>query len=101
MEERMKRLSKFLLITAALPAWIPSAFAVPGDAYFGASGDLTWLSRTNTGGGGNAALGWRLWPNDMGAFRLEGEVGYHGAPNEDGIPGHTHYFTYMGNVYYD
>jgi len=59
------------------------------------SGDLTWLRHSDMGGGGNVDLGYQF--ND---FRLEGEAGYHGAGGDGGDNG-THYFTYMGNLYYD
>jgi len=69
------------------PASAAAAYA-PDGWYVGGSGDLTWL-HSNTGGGGNVDLGYRF--NDV---RAEAEAGYHGI---DG----THYFTYMGNLYYD
>ena len=68
--------------------------------YFDASGDATWLRHSELGGGGNVALGYRFMPGSFGAMRLEGEVGYHGAGGDDGYSS-THYFTYMGNAYYD
>lgn len=67
--------------------------------YGGLSGDLTWLRHSNTGGGGNVALGYSF-PAGADALRLEAEVGYHGAKGEDGAA-RTHYFTYMANAYYD
>jgi len=57
--------------------------------YIGADGGVTWLRDSDTGGGGNVSLGYRF--ND---WRVEAEAGYHGADN-------THYFSYMGNIYYD
>jgi len=63
--------------------------------YFGASGDLTWLRHSDMGGGGNVDLGYRF-----SDFRIEGEAGYHGAGGRDDYSS-THYFTYMGNLYYD
>lgn len=63
--------------------------------YLGVTGDLTWLRHSDTGGGGNIDLGYRF--ND---FRIEGEAGYHGADGNNGYK-NTHYFNYMGNLYYD
>jgi len=77
-------------------AYAASANTTPqSNWYFGASGDLTWLRNSNTGGGGNVDIGYQFTD-----FRLEGEVGYHGAGGDNGF-GNTHYFTYMGNAYYD
>lgn len=70
------------------------------DWYGGFSGDLTWLRHSNTGGGGNVDLGYRFWPSNFGDYRLEGEIGYHGAGGSSGYSS-THYLTYMGNLYYD
>jgi len=67
----------------------------PNDWYFGAGGDLTWLRHSDMGGGGHIALG-----HGFDNFRLEAEAGYHGAGGSDGYSS-THYFTYMGNLYYD
>lgn len=64
--------------------------------YVGGSGDVTWLEHSDTGGGGNIDIGYRIAPD----IRLEGEVGYHDAAGESGHPD-QHYFTYMGNAYYD
>jgi hypothetical protein len=68
--------------------------------YTGISGDITWPNHANTGGGGNAALGYRFAPSNSGNFRLEGEAGYHAANGNSGF-GDLHYFNYMGNAYYD
>ncbi len=64
--------------------------------YGSVSGDYTWNDGDN-GWGGNVAIGTRIWPNtfsNAGDFRLEAEFGYHDLDN-------SHYFTYMGNLYYD
>jgi opacity protein-like surface antigen len=84
-----------LLLSGSAYAYAPST-----GWYGGVSGDVTWLSHSDTGGGGNVALGYRFAPTNSGDFRLEGEAGYHGA---DGNSGHgsTHYISYMGNLYYD
>lgn len=82
----------------------PAANAMPkGNLYLGLSGDLTNLSSsdTDTGWGGNARLGYRFMPNDMGAFRIEAEMGYHEANGDNSNASDTQYFTYMGNLYYD
>jgi len=93
---------KYLLATAALSALCAPAYADPlgPDWYAGVTGDLTWMSHTDTGWGGDAALGYRFWPSNFGNARLEGEFGYHRAGGSDGF-GSTHYYTYMGNLYYD
>ena len=96
----MKHLIK---ATAALAALVNVLAAAPSQAavnstnnwYIGASGDLTWLRHSDTGGGGNIDLGYKF--ND---WRLEAEAGYHGAGGDTGYSS-THYFTYMGNLYYD
>jgi len=67
-----------------------------GNWYAGISGDLTWLDHSGTGGGVNLDLGYRIMPD----IRLEGEAGYHNVPGDSGYTD-THYFTYMGNAYYD
>lgn len=76
-----------------------AAYATTNDTqnswYVGASGDLTWLRHSKVGGGGNLDLGHQF--ND---FRAEAEAGYHRASGKAGFNA-THYFTYMGNVYYD
>lgn len=104
----MKRFVKPLIVTggsvllSALMATASQA-AIKNNAqnnvrqnwYATLSGDLTWLRHSDTGGGGNIALGYRI--DD---FRIEAEAGYHGAGGEDGY-GSTRYFSYMGNVYYD
>ncbi|MBI3630736.1 MAG: porin family protein [Candidatus Sungbacteria bacterium] len=61
--------------------------------YGSVSGDATWF-HSHTGGGGNADLGTELFANRIGDVRLEGEVGYHDLPS-------SHYWTYMGNLYFD
>lgn len=68
--------------------------------YAGASGDLTWLRHSDTGGGANINLGYQFPPTGAGVFRVEAEAGYHSADGKSGYS-NTHYFTYMGNVYYD
>lgn len=73
----------------------PAQAATTENWYGGLSGDLTWLRHSDTGGGGNVDLGYRF--DD---FRVEAEAGYHGAGGQSGF-GSTHYFTYMGNAYYD
>jgi hypothetical protein len=77
-----------------------TAHAATGDWYAGISGDLTWLRHSDLGGGGNIQLGYRLRPGSFGAFRIEAEAGYHSASGS-GSYSSTHYFSYMGNVYYD
>jgi opacity protein-like surface antigen len=92
-----------LLATVSLVSLLISSTAqaaAPSNWYLGASGDFTWARHTNMGGGANVALGYQFAPGSMGDFRLEGQVGYHGAGGEDGF-GDLHYFTYMGNLYYD
>lgn len=102
----MKKHLLFLLgagvcATALLSAGEASAQPAPrNDWYLGLSGDLTWMSHSTTGGGGNVDLGYRFSPSNMGDFRLEGEAGYHGAGGKTGYSS-THYITYMGNLYYD
>lgn len=81
------------LCSAAVPA--QAAANLQNNWYFGFSGDLTWLRHSNMGGGGNIDLGYQF-----SDFRLEGEAGYHGAGGDGGYSS-THYFTYMGNLYYD
>ena len=85
--------STCLASSATIPAY--AATTKWGGWYGDLSGDLTWLRHSDTGGGGNVALGYRF-----SDFRLEGEAGYHGAGGDGGHSG-THYFTYMGNLYYD
>jgi len=103
------RTAKILLGLTAGMMISSSAFAYtskysntnPGNSwYLGASGDLTWLRHSDMGGGGNVQLGYEFWPSNYGDFRLEGEAGYHAAGGKDGA-GDSHYFTYMGNLYYD
>lgn len=94
----MKRFSALLATSAAVSLlMVSSAQAVSpqNNWYLGLSGDLTWMRHSDIGGGGNVALGYRA-----NNFRLEGEVGYHGADGDDGYSG-THYISYMGNAYYD
>src|SRR5262249_41367887 len=97
----MKRSIKMLAVTGAAVAILATgdssqaATVVPTNWYAGISGDLTWLRNSDTGGGGNVDIGYRF--DD---FRIEGEAGYHGAGGQSGF-GSTHYFTWMGNVYYD
>lgn len=98
----MKTMNLFLaglpiVLFAAAPAM---AATNPSNWYLGLSGDVTWLKHSDTGGGGNVALGYNFPTGPSGAFRLEAEAGYHGASGDDGFGG-THYFTYMGNAYYD
>lgn len=64
------------------------------DVYGSISGGVTWASHDNTGGGGNIALGTRFLPSDFGDFRAELQAGYRNISP-------SHYFTYMGNLYYD
>lgn len=52
------------------------------------------------GGGGNVNVGYRFGQSNLGDLRLEGEAGYHYASGNSGYSD-THYFTYMGNLYYD
>jgi len=87
-------------LAAMLAGTAAQAATSPNDWYVGLSGDLTWLSHSDTGGGGNVDLGARFWPSNFGDFRIEGEAGYHGAGGKNGY-GSTHYFTYIGNLYYD
>jgi opacity protein-like surface antigen len=92
-----------LLATASLATLLVSGSALaatPHNWYVGASGDLTWLRHSDMGGGGNIQLGYQFAPGSMGDFRLEAEAGYHSADGDDGF-GNVHYFTYMGNLYYD
>lgn len=93
---------KHLLGVAALSVFGAAAHAdtLPPNWYAALSGDLTWMSHADMGGGGNAALGYQFWPSDFGDLRAEGELGYHSAGGSDGW-NETHYFTYMGNLYYD
>jgi len=85
---------------AALTCAPAHADALGPDWYAGFSGDLTWLPHTDTGYGGNVDLGYRFWPSDFGNARMEGEIGYHRADNNN-LAADTHYYTYMGNLYYD
>jgi hypothetical protein len=72
-----------------------------GNNWYGSvSGDATWPRHSDTGGGGNAALGYQFPSSSAGDFRLEAEAGYHAAPGSDSYSS-THYYTYMGNAYYD
>jgi len=73
---------------------------LPTDWYAGIDGDLTWLRHTAVGGGGGFDLGYRFWPSDFGDFRIEAEANYHDMSGRDGSAD-SHYFTYMGNLYYD
>jgi opacity protein-like surface antigen len=77
-------LASLLMTTTAY-----GATSAPNNWYLGVSGDGTWIRHDDFGGGGNVDLGYRF-----GDIRLEGEAGYHDADS-------THYFSYMGNVYYD
>ena len=90
----------FPLFLLALPCAPAHADMLGQNWYAGFSGDLTWMSRTDTGYGGNADLGYRFRPSDFGDARLEGELGYHRADNKN-ISGDTHFYTYMVNAYYD
>jgi hypothetical protein len=98
----MKNIVKSTLMALPFMAALASttAYAANDDWYAGVSGDLTWLRHSDTGGGGNVNVGYRFWPSNFGDFRLEAEAGYHGAGGSSGNAG-THYFDYMGNVYYD
>ena len=94
----MKHSLKTLAIGTGLAAALIAApsFAATASTqawYAGISGDLTWMGDSDLGGGGNVDLGYRF--NDL---RLEGEVGYHDASG-GGDAGH--YWSYMGNAYYD
>lgn len=97
----MKASRYFLTLLASTSALVAAnAYADSNDRWahsnlYGAiSGDVTWLNDYDTGGGGNAAIGYRIWPSDFGDFRIEAEAGYH-AMEKSG------YYTYMGNLYYD
>jgi hypothetical protein len=96
---------KLSLLAAGLAALLisagnASAQTYNGDWYAGLSGDLTWLRHSNMGGGGNIQLGYRFFPSNLGDVRIEAEAGYHEADGS-GNYSSTHYFSYMGNVYYD
>ena len=97
----MKRL-KYVIGAAALVLGASAAHAqvLGPDWYLGLSGDVTWLPHANTGYGGNVALGYRFMPSSFGNARLEGELGYHRANGDSGFRD-LHYYTYMGNLYYD
>jgi len=95
MKYSIKTLVNFSAIAVTLMTSSAYAAATQNNWYIGGSGDLTWLRNSDTGGGGNVDLGYAF--ND---FRIEAEAGYHAASGSDGF-GSTHYFTYMGNVYYD
>lgn len=95
----MKSSIKNLLVaTSMLAAVSGAAYADENrpmsDVYGSISGGVTWASHDNTGGGGNLALGVRFLPSNFGDFRAELQGGY-----RDISP--SHYFTYMGNLYYD
>ncbi len=94
----MKNLKKYLLSACALSALICSPVHADigsnPDWYLGLSGDLTWLRHSDTGGGGNIALGRAFQTGSFGDFRLEAEAGYHETSG-------SHYYSYMGNAYYD
>ncbi len=83
---------------AAVPAM--ASTANPDNWYVGVDGDLTWLRHSDMGGGGGVDLGYRFWPSNFGDFRIEGAANYNGAGGDSGYSS-THYFTYMGNLYYD
>lgn len=95
----MKYVLPALAFSASLLALTvePASAAVNPDNnwYAGASGDFTWPNHADMGGGANIALGYKF-----SNFRIEGEGGYHGADGDVGYP-NVHYFTYMGNAYYD
>ncbi|MBV8938755.1 MAG: outer membrane beta-barrel protein [Alphaproteobacteria bacterium] len=85
-----------LMISAA-----GEACAATNDWYAGISGDVSWLNgHYHTGGGGNVDLGYRFAPTNMGDWRLEGEIGYHTFGGDSGYKD-AHYYSYMGNLYYD
>jgi len=90
--------ARFMVLSLlTLPAFgaqaVSNTAGMAGNWYAGLSGDFTWL-HGDTGGGGNAQLGYMFPSDGFGDLRLEGEFGYHDASS-------THYFTYMGNAYYD
>jgi len=94
----MRRSIKSLIVTTCLASALavgPAHAVAPNSWYAGLSGDATWFNHSNTGGGGNVALGYRF-----SDFRLEGEAGYHLAGGDSGYRD-SHYYTYMGNLYYD
>ena len=81
-------------LAAALLAAPSFAATGPTNAWYaGVSGDLTWMGDSDTGGGANVDIGYRF--NNV---RVEGEVGYHDA---SGGGDAAHYWSYMGNAYYD
>lgn len=85
------------LSTAGLAALVSApVYATPGmdGVYTSISGDYTWLHSNTNGGGGNIAVGDQFLTNNLGDFRIEAEAGYHDFSD-------AHYFTYMGNLYYD
>ena len=97
-EKAMKHTKKILTSSLMLLCTAGSAMATanpPSNWYAGVSGDVTWMQHTNTGGGGNVELGYQL-PH----VRVEAEGGYHTAGGDGGY-GDTHYYTYMGNLYWD
>jgi len=101
----MKNSLKILAATTALFALPATASAATEAAtaenaadhgwYMGGSAGLVWPRNAETGWGGNLALGYRF-----ADWRLEAEGGYHGAGGDSGYR-NIHYFTYMGNAYYD
>ncbi len=99
----MKKISRYLLSlsVSAIALTAASSAMAQSDSndrwanwYASATGDVTWLQGYDTGGGGDVAVGVRFWPSDYSDFRLEAEAGYHDVSS-------SHYFTYMGNLYYD
>ncbi len=98
---KMKNKLKFLAVVALTAMAAGNASAASQKLWYaGASGDFTWLRHSDMGGGANLRLGYQFPPASYGDLRLEAEAGYHGADGDTGYS-NTHYFTYMGNLYYD
>ena len=105
----MRDISKYLIFCAITAGLIHTsagtAAAADNTGYFnsgyvGISGDLTWPSHSDMGGGGRIVAGSTFNPMGMGSFRGELEAGYHKADGDSGF-GDLRYFNYMANAYYD